>query len=110
VLVLGRAGRSGRAISLVTQYDVELVHNIEAYTQTRLEACGEIKEDQIVKLLNPVAKATRTAKLRLMELGFDEKVAEHAARKKAVKLARRQKEKRLEKKQAAQQRSLSQSA
>lgn len=87
------AGRFGRAVSLVTQFDVELVHGIEALTQSKMEACPDVKEEDVVKLLNPVAKATRAARMRLMELGFDEQVAEHAKRKNAAKKERRRKEK-----------------
>ncbi|CAM9998333.1 unnamed protein product [Scytosiphon promiscuus] len=68
-----RAGRRGRAISLVSQYDIELVHNIEQYTGTPLGLCPEVVEDDVLKLLNQVAKASRVAKMRLMEQGFDER-------------------------------------
>lgn len=88
----GSAGRFGRAVSLVTQFDVGLVHGIEALTGSKMEACPDVKEEDVVMLLNPVAKATRTARMRLMELGFDEQVAEHARRKKKDKKERRQKQ------------------
>eukprot|EP00903_Cladosiphon_okamuranus_P019681 g18087.t1 len=68
-----RAGRRGRAISLVSQYDIELVHNIERYTGTPLGLCPEVEENDVLKLLNQVAKASRVAKMRLMEQGFDER-------------------------------------
>eukprot|EP00752_Nemacystus_decipiens_P017757 g15920.t1 len=68
-----RAGRRGRAVSLVSQYDIELVHNIEQYTGTPLSLCPEVQEDDVLKLLNQVAKASRVAKMRLMEQGFDER-------------------------------------
>lgn len=76
-------------MSLVTQFDVGLVHGIEALTGSKMEVCPDVKEEDVVKLLNPVAKATRAARMRLMELGFDEQVAEHARRKKAAKNERR---------------------
>jgi hypothetical protein len=79
-------------VSLITQFDVELVHGIEALTQTKMEACPDVKEEDVVKLLNPVAKATRAARMRLMELGFDTQVAEHAKRKQAAKKERRRKD------------------
>ncbi|CAM9803388.1 unnamed protein product [Ascophyllum nodosum] len=68
-----RAGRRGRAITLVSQYDIELVHNIEQYTGTPLVLCPVVSEDDVLKLLNRVAKASRVAKMRLMEQGFDER-------------------------------------
>eukprot|EP00611_Tribonema_gayanum_P023876 TRINITY_DN5113_c1_g1_i1.p1 TRINITY_DN5113_c1_g1~~TRINITY_DN5113_c1_g1_i1.p1 ORF type:complete len:509 (+),score=170.88 TRINITY_DN5113_c1_g1_i1:42-1529(+) len=75
-----RAGRRGRALSLVTQYDVELVHNIEEYTSTKLDLCEEVIEKDVLKLLNPINKATRVARMRLMELGFDEKEQQRKSR------------------------------
>ncbi|CAN0013042.1 unnamed protein product, partial [Hapterophycus canaliculatus] len=53
--------------------DIELVHNIEQYTGTPLGLCPEVVEDDVLKLLNQVAKASRVAKMRLMEQGFDER-------------------------------------
>lgn len=49
------------------QYDIELVHNIEQYTGKPLGLCPEVQEDDVLKLLNQVAKASRVAKMRLME-------------------------------------------
>lgn len=96
------AGRFGRAVSLVTQYDVELVQGIEALTQSKMESCPDIKEEEVVKLLNPVAKATRAARLRLMEVGFDDQVAEHVRRKTRAKKERRRNKKKATKGGAAQ--------
>lgn len=71
----------------MTQHDVDLVHSIEKYTNSTLEICKDIEESQVVKLLNPVAKAVKTARMRLMEQGFDELVEEKKARKKKAKLS-----------------------
>ena len=67
-----RAGRSGRALSMVTQYDVALVHAVEEHTGQKLELSTEISEDEVVELLNPVSKAMRLAQLKLLEAGFEE--------------------------------------
>lgn len=67
-----RAGRSGRALSMVTQYDVELVHAVEDHTGQKLELSTEISEDDVLELLNPVSKAMRLAQLKLLEAGFEE--------------------------------------
>ena len=67
-----RAGRGGRALSMVTQYDVDLVHAIEECTGQILEKSVEVKEDEVVSLLNPVSKAMRVAQLKLLEAGFEE--------------------------------------
>lgn len=80
-----RAGRSGRSLSLVTQYDVPLVHAIEELTAVKMALSVEVKEEEVVKLLNSVSKAERTAKLRLSEVGFDEQAEKFASRKKARK-------------------------
>mmetsp|Transcript_35102 Transcript_35102/g.33356 ORF Transcript_35102/g.33356 Transcript_35102/m.33356 type:complete len:520 (-) Transcript_35102:42-1601(-) len=68
-----RAGRSGRALSMITQYDVELVHAIEEFTGQKMEQSTEVAEDEVVSLLNPVSKAMRIAQLKLLEAGFEEK-------------------------------------
>lgn len=67
-----RAGRGGRALSMVTQYDVDLVHAIEECTGQILEKSVEVTEDEVVSLLNPVSKAMRVAQLKLLEAGFEE--------------------------------------
>jgi superfamily II DNA/RNA helicase len=70
-----RAGRAGKAISLVTQYDVALVHNIEASTGKQMEDAG-VHEDGVVELMSEVMKARRKAKVEMLELdsqGQDDK-------------------------------------
>ena len=68
-----RAGRGGRALSLITQYDVELVHAIEEFTGQKLEQSTEVNDDEVVNLLNAVSKAMRVAQLKLLEAGSEEK-------------------------------------
>ena len=82
----------GRALSLVTQYDVELVHSIEEFIGIKLEESKEITHDDVVPLLNPVAKAMRVAKLKLMESGFEEKVEIFTERKNNEKRKRKKAE------------------
>jgi len=84
-----RAGRRGRSLSLITQYDLELVHAIEAYTEQKLELSEEVKEAEIIPFLNPVAKAVRVAQLKLLEVGFDEQAEKFDKRKKAEKKKKR---------------------
>lgn len=76
-----RAGRRGRAVSLVGEQDVDLVHEAERITGRSLEKCVEITDDMAVRLLGPVAKASRLTKMKLMDIGFDELVAKHRERK-----------------------------
>ncbi|EKX49893.1 hypothetical protein GUITHDRAFT_159399 [Guillardia theta CCMP2712] len=70
-----RAGRTGTAVSLVTQYDVELVHNIEAETEKKLEDFG-LKEEEVLESMSEVMKAKRLARVQMLELdseGQDDK-------------------------------------
>jgi ATP-dependent RNA helicase DDX49/DBP8 len=69
-----RAGRVGRALSMVTQYDTQLVLSIEAFTGVKLELSDDVTETDVVPLLNVVAKAQRVSQMRLQQIGFDEKV------------------------------------
>jgi ATP-dependent RNA helicase DDX49/DBP8 len=69
-----RAGRVGRALSMVTQYDTQLVLSIEAFTGVKLELSDDVTETDAVPLLNVVAKAQRVSQMRLQQIGFDEKV------------------------------------
>jgi ATP-dependent RNA helicase DDX49/DBP8 len=68
-----RAGKAGRALALITQYDVDMLHGIEEYMGIKLVASDEVAEDEVVPLLNVVSKATRMAQMKLLESGFDEK-------------------------------------
>ncbi|KAJ2441964.1 ribosomal RNA processing protein, partial [Coemansia sp. RSA 2424] len=62
-----RAGRSGRAISFVTQYDVELLQRIEQVIGKKLdEFPGE--KDAILLLQERVNEAQRMATLELKEI------------------------------------------
>ncbi|KAJ2769120.1 ribosomal RNA processing protein, partial [Coemansia nantahalensis] len=62
-----RAGRSGRAISFVTQYDVELLQRIEQVIGKKLDVFpGE--KDAILVLQERVNEAQRIATLELKEI------------------------------------------
>lgn len=70
-----RAGRSGTAISLITQYDVELLHRVEEHTGKKLEDAG-VREDDVLELLTEVMKGRRVARVKMLELdseGQDER-------------------------------------
>ena len=80
-----RAGKRGRALSLVTQHDISLVHAIEKHVGRKLAIFEtskgvSITDDDVLPLLNPVAKARHKAKQRLAEIGFDEQVEKHKAK------------------------------
>lgn len=78
-----RAGRAGSSISLVTQYDVDVVHGIEEFTGEKMEKYDDVKEDDILPLLNSVSKAMRSSQLLLLEQGFDDKIAAVNKRRRA---------------------------
>ena len=80
-----RAQKKGTSISFVTQYDVDMVHAIEEHIHSKLELCQEISEDHVVKVLNQVAKANRSAELKLLESGFEDKIETVLKRKKTQK-------------------------
>ena len=69
-----RAGRVGRSISIITQFDVSLVHAIERETKKKMTEVEGVNEDDALKLLNKVSMANKLAKLRLVESGFEEKI------------------------------------
>jgi ATP-dependent RNA helicase DDX49/DBP8 len=76
-----RAGRRGRAVSLVGESDVSLVHAAEEITGRPLEKCSDITDEAAIRMLGPVTKAARLAKMKLMEIGFDELVKKFKERK-----------------------------
>ena len=89
-----RAGRRGRAVSLVGENDIDLVHEAEKISGRRLLKCTEVTEDMAIKILGPVAKASRLTKLKLMDIGFDELVKKHRERKRRDRRLRIKAEKR----------------
>lgn len=92
-----RAGRRGRAVSLVGEQDVDLVHEAEKISGRKLLKCAEITEDMAIKALGPVAKASRLTKMKLMDIGFDELVKKHRDRKRRDRRVRMKAEKRARK-------------
>lgn len=77
-----RAGRAGRAVTLVSQYDVELLLSIEQHVGSKLLAC-EFNEEEVLGQLTEVASAQRTALLQLTDNGFLAKEKERRAKKRA---------------------------
>merc|ERR1712157_235689 len=85
---MGRAGRRGRAISFVSESDVSLLHSIESLTNIKLSLCNDVKDEHVMKLLNIVSKANRMAKMKLLDMGFDDLVKRVKDRKHGEKKAR----------------------
>ena len=76
-----RAGKAGRSISLVTPHEVDLLKSIESYTGVKLSLAKDVNERDVVPYLNPVAKAMKSAQLRMMEQGQDESLARQRLRR-----------------------------
>ena len=91
-----RAGRRGRAISLVGESDVALVKAAEQLSGRPLEKCLELTDDKAIALLGPVTKAARLAKMKLIDIGFDELVQKQRERKDRDRKERQRIERRLQ--------------
>ena len=61
-----RAGRAGRSLCLVTQYDIELVQEIEALTGVTLEEL-RVEESEALKCITRVYAGKRAAALRVAD-------------------------------------------
>jgi ATP-dependent RNA helicase DDX49/DBP8 len=95
-----RAGRRGRAVSLVAECDVTLVQTIERTVGRPLDLCTDVTDDMAMAMLGPAAKAARLTKLRLADLNFHELAQKMKERKVRDRKERQRKEK-LQQKQAA---------
>ncbi|KAG8594858.1 hypothetical protein GDO81_001343 [Engystomops pustulosus] len=67
-----RAGRSGLAITLVTQYDIHLVHSIEEQIKMKLIEYA-VKESEVLNILTQVNVTRRACEIKLEGTDFDEK-------------------------------------
>ncbi|PRP75082.1 hypothetical protein PROFUN_03918 [Planoprotostelium fungivorum] len=70
-----RGDKSGRAIAMVTQYDVELYQRIESLIEKQLEAYAMEEEDALI-LLERVTEAQRYAAVQMREAESVKKDAE----------------------------------
>jgi ATP-dependent RNA helicase DDX47/RRP3 len=67
-----RAGRSGRAISMVCQYDVELYQKIEELIGKKLPEFPH-QQDEVLLMLEQVSEAQRLATMRMREKDANKK-------------------------------------
>lgn len=63
-----RAGRSGKSITLVTQYDVEILQRIEAHIGKKMMSF-DVDKEAVAVLADSVARASREAALEMRETG-----------------------------------------
>nr|XP_045007249.1 probable ATP-dependent RNA helicase DDX49 isoform X1 [Jaculus jaculus] len=66
------AGRQGQAITLVTQYDIHLVHAIEEQIKKQLEELA-VEETRVLQILTQVNVVRRECEIKLEAAHFDEK-------------------------------------
>lgn len=62
-----RAGNSGRAITIVTQYDIEVLQKIESLLGKKLEEYKELDQKAALVLTDSVVEATRLANMELRQ-------------------------------------------
>ncbi|KAL5543721.1 hypothetical protein UlMin_007505 [Ulmus minor] len=67
-----RAGRRGLAVSFVSQYDIELIQEIEAVIGKQLESF-ECKENEVLSDIKRVYSARRVALMKMRDDGFEER-------------------------------------
>ncbi|XP_031715371.1 putative ATP-dependent RNA helicase DDX49 [Anarrhichthys ocellatus] len=67
-----RAGRNGVSVTLVTQYDIHLVHSIEGLIKTKLKEYPVV-EKEVLKILTQVNVTRRECEIKLEATDFDEK-------------------------------------
>ncbi|MEE6487870.1 hypothetical protein FKM82_015066 [Ascaphus truei] len=67
-----RAGRSGMAITLVTQYDIHLVQAVEEQINMKLQEFA-VKESEVLRILTQVNVTRRECEIKLECADFDEK-------------------------------------
>ncbi|CBI24175.3 hypothetical protein VitviT2T_030732 [Vitis vinifera] len=75
-----RAGRGGLSLSIVTQNDVDLIHEIEAVLGKQLDKF-DCKEKEVLDNITKVYKARRVATMKMMDDGFEEKAKARKAQK-----------------------------
>lgn len=67
-----RAGRSGKSITFVTQYDIELYQRIEFLIGKQLSQY-KTQEDEVMLLLERVNEADRQARIQMKEIEDEKK-------------------------------------
>mgnify|MGYP000846202974 CR=1 FL=1 len=58
-----RKGKRGQAISIITQYDINLIKSIENEIGDKLEPYEELKEKDVLDNMTEVAKARKIIKI-----------------------------------------------
>ena len=66
-----RAGKDGLSISMITQYDVDLITAIESHMKVKMKAIEYVKEDDVVSILNRVRFQSGEVFCELFGVHFD---------------------------------------
>ncbi|KAF9336188.1 putative RNA helicase [Podila minutissima] len=82
-----RAGRGGQAITMVSERDIELVHDIESRINKKMEEFP-ISENKVLEILNEVTSAKRAANMALHDSQFGEKKRIQQQKRQALEEAR----------------------
>ncbi|KAG1712200.1 putative ATP-dependent RNA helicase DDX49 [Nymphon striatum] len=67
-----RAGRAGKALTLITQNDINLLHSVEDLIGLKLTEF-KVNEEEVLKILTQAGMAEREAEIKLDEMNFGEK-------------------------------------
>jgi len=79
-----RKGKRGLAISIVTQYEIDLVLNIENQINDKLEPI-ELNEKEVLDFMTDITKAKKTVKIKMYESGLQEEFEKMSENSKLVK-------------------------
>jgi len=60
-------------LSLITEHDIELIHNIESLTKKKLVEYEGVSENEVLKIWDKVNLAKRVANMNLIDTNFGEK-------------------------------------
>jgi len=77
----------------VGEQDIDLVHQAECISSLSLKRCAESTVDMAVRLLGPMAMTSHLAKMKVMDIGFDELARKLRERKGRVRRRREKAEK-----------------
>ena len=87
---VGRDGFKGKAITLITQYDIKLIQSIEQFIGLKLEKEDQLDEDNITSILKQVVVALKEAEISLeTEDRSTDSKAKSNKRMKPVKMSER---------------------
>ena len=76
-----RGGRRGRALAILTQYDIDLFKNVEKKTGTKFTLMKTDKEEEILKIMNKLDRVKRKLKIHLLVKGKNDQFKEMKKKK-----------------------------